>query len=793
MNIKNTLFLSIFFLFSNLSFSQAELNQNKEKISNAFTEFFKMDRENIHLHTNKTTYLSTDEIWFKGYILEKKSRKPYVATSNVYITLIDGTGEKIKTHLFYAENSVFDGSIKLDENTQTGTYYLQVYTNYMNNFMEDESSIYEINIINPTDGKMPANTNSKNFSVVNTEFFPESTVFLEGTSNTVGIKITDCNGNGISIKDGEIKDAQGITVTNFTTNELGYGKFDILQTKNEVYKAVFLVETKNIEKALPLPTANGITFSVNNYTFENKTTLKVKTNANSLNEYKNSPLTLVIQQNDNTSFVDFSFKENAPEQLLVIPGTDFSEGINTLYLIDKNAKKIAERIIFKPSKTNAAIDLKILKKQNDSIFISGKSALAMGSISVSVLPNDSKSLSDQKNIYTSFLFDNQLNDKAPKGNYFLSNFSKRKHYELDTYLICQKSKYSWQAMMSAPPQKKFDFDNGLTFKGTINKPLEDKKSFKVQLSSIAAGLNEFSEINDKNEFYFKNILVSDSATVHFSLLDKKERKSEIKLFAQILNNNRPFIKSFKVAKTECPTEINNSTDDSNYSFPKIANTVRLDSITIAGKVKKTPLANERRHNNSMSKGYKITEADSSRDLLQFIAANGYDVSIQGTSVIIIGRRATSFLGTRSPAIYIDDAPVMDFSQLLGYSLNSVDEIYINKNGYGGGMDAANGIIRVYSKKGTGGARKIKINSQSFTVKNGFQNNKNYINPKYTSYSDEGFKNFGNIHWEPYVESDENGLFTFAIPNYYQKTVKIVIEGIGTNGELISEIKTIAVP
>jgi len=793
MNCKNTLLLIIFSFFCNASFSQAELNQNKEKISNTFTEFFKLDRENIHLHTNKTTYLSTDEIWFKGYITEKKSRKPYVSTSNVYITLIDGKGEKIKTYLFYAENSVFDGSIKLDENTNTGTYYLQVYTNYMNNFMEDESGIFEINIINPTDGKMLSTAKNHNFTTVNTEFFPESNVFLEGTSNTVGIKITDCNGNGIGVKDGEIKDSQGITITNFTTNELGYGKFDILQTKNELYKAVFLVETKSIEKTLPLPTANGITFSVNNYTFDNKTTLKVKTNTNSLNEYKNGTLTLVIQQNSNTSFVDFSFKENTPEQLLVIPGTDFSEGINTLYLIDKNANKIAERIIFKPSKTDTAIDLKILKKQNDSIFISGKSALSMGSISIAVLPNDSKSLSDQKNIHTSFLFDNQLYEKAPKGNYFLSNFSKRKHYELDTYLICQKSKYSWQTMMTSQPQKKFDFDNGLTFKGTINKPLEDKKSFKVQLSSITAGLNEFSEINDKNEFYFKNILVSDSTTVHFSLLDKKERASEIKLFTQILNNNRPFIKPFKVTKFECPTEINNSTRETNYSFPKIANTVNLDSITITGKVKKTPLVNERRHNNSMSKGYKITEADSSRDLLQFIAANGYDVSIQGTSVIIVGRRATSFLGTKSPAIYIDDAPVMDFSQLLGYSLTSVDEIYINKSGYGGGMDAANGIIRVYSKKGTSGTRKIKINSQSFTVKNGFQKIKSYANPKYTSYSDDGFKNFGNIHWEPYVETDENGMFRFSIPNYNQKTVKVVIEGIGTDGQLVSEIKTIEIP
>jgi len=792
MRVQKIFFLFLLCITSFSSIAQAELNQTKQKIESAFTEFFKLDRENIHLHLNKNLYLNSDNIWFKGYIIEKKNKKPYTATSNVYITLMDKKGEKLMTKLFYADNSIFEGNIKLDENIKTGIYYLQVYTNYMNNFAEDESSVFEIKIINTEENTILPDTDIVNLETANIEFFPESNVFLEGTSNTIGVKITDCNGNGIIVKEGEIKDSKGITITNFSTNEFGYGKFDILQTKNELYKAVYTINSVKKEKALPLPSQNGITFSVNNYTFENKATLKVKTNANSLNNYKNELLTLVIQQNSNTAFVDFTFKENTPEQLIVLPDEVFSEGINTIYLTNKELKKLAERVIFKPSKFEKNLDLKIIKKQNDSISISGKTNIPLGSISISVLPADTKSVKKQKSIYNSFITNNELNEETPNGTYFYSNFNKRKHYELDTYLLSQKSKYNWQSMLIAPPQKKFDFDNGLTFKGTLNKPLSDKKAYKVQLSSIATGLNEFSEINDNNEFYFKNILAVDSTTIHFSLLDKKERREEIKLFAQILNNNRPFIKPFKTSGKDCPV-ITAQSEKSEYSFPKIANTVRLDTITINSKNKKPQLTNVKRYNNNMSKGFKISEADSNRDLLQFIAANGYDVSIQGVNVIITGRRSTSFLGTKSPAIYIDDAPVMDFSQLLGYSLRNVDEIYINKSGYGGGMDAANGIIRVYTKKGTGGVQKIKINSQSFVVKNGFQKLNPFKNPKYTSYTNEGFINFGTIHWEPYVETDENGMFKFSIPNYYQKSVKVIIEGIATDGQLISETKIIEIP
>jgi hypothetical protein len=782
----------IFFLFlSSLAFSQAQLNPNQEKIANAITEFYKLDRENIHLHLNKSAYLTSDEIWFKGYIIEKKSKKPFLPTSNVHIVLIDSKGEKVKSYLFYAENSVFEGNIKLDENINTGTYYLHVYTNYMNNFGEDESNAFEIKIINPNDNETIQNTAITDYNSITTEFYPESNVFLEGTSNTIGIKITDCNGNGITVKNGEIIDSKGITVTNFSTNDLGYGKFDILQTKNELYKAIFISNETKIEKALPLPVMNGIAFSVNNYTFENKTTLKIKTNTNSLTSYKNEPLTLVIQQDDDTSFVEFTFKENTTEQLLTLPSDNFAEGINNILLIDKNLKKIAERVIFKPAKFDRNINLKVLKTKNDSITISGSSPILMGSLSISVLPDNTKSDKNKKTIYNSFVLDNQLEGKTPKGNYFLSNFSKRKHYELDTYLICQKSKYNWQAMLIAPPQKKFDFDNGLTIKGTINKTLDNRNSYKVQLSSIPLGLNEFAEINDKNEFYFTNILASDSTTVHLSLLDKKEKSTEIKLFTQVLNNNRPFIKLFKPLKKECPTI--NTVDDSDYDFPKIANTIRLDSINISTTTKKPTFKNVGRHGNAMAKSFKITEADHSRDILQFIAANGYDVMIQGGTVTIVGRRSTSFMGTKSPLIYIDDVPNMDFNLLLGYSLREVDEIYINKRGYGGGMEAANGVIRIYTKKGVSGYQKFSINSQSFLVKNGFQPAKRFTNPKYTSFSSDGFKDFGTIHWEPYVETDENGVFNFSMPNLNQKSVQITIEGISSDGQLISETKIIEIP
>lgn len=51
---------------------------------------------------------------------------------------------------------------------------------------------------------------------------------------------------------------------------------------------------------------------------------------------------------------------------------------------------------------------------------------------------------------------------------------------------------------------------------------------------------------------------------------------------------------------------------------------------------------------------------------------------------------------------------------------------------------------------------------------------------------------GTINWEPNKLTNENGTFYFSIPNFYQKSIKVIIEGIDSNGRLISETKNITI-
>ena len=65
--------------------------------------------------------------------------------------------------------------------------------------------------------------------------------------------------------------------------------------------------------------------------------------------------------------------------------------------------------------------------------------------------------------------------------------------------------------------------------------------------------------------------------------------------------------------------------------------------------------------------------------------------------------------------------------------------------------------------------------------------------KYDNVKDIGFKSYGTIDWKQNIITDENGNFIFSIPNLYQSNVKIIIEGINNEGQLISTTNLVEIP
>ncbi|WP_396171485.1 hypothetical protein, partial [Flavobacterium sp.] len=230
--MKQAISIILILLTRTLLFSQnAEIPQ---KIKTNLEDYFHFERENIHVQFNKTIYISNENIAFKGYVFNKQSSVPNLNTTNVQLIIYDAQGEVIQRKLLYTTLGTFDDIVTLDEKLASGKYHFHFYTNWMNNFMEDESFVQTIEIINQKDSYQ-FKSDQADFSTASINFNPESGAFIKGINNTIGIQIKDCNEIGIQIMEGFLVDSKGATITTFFTNKMGYGKLELTPDLNETY------------------------------------------------------------------------------------------------------------------------------------------------------------------------------------------------------------------------------------------------------------------------------------------------------------------------------------------------------------------------------------------------------------------------------------------------------------------------------------------------------------------------------------------------------------------------------
>ena len=769
--MKKSLLLILFLVF----FSGIAQNNLDEKLIN----YFKLDRENIHLHLNKTIYLTNETIWFKGYVIEKKASKLNFLTTNVHVRLLDATKKEIFNKLFYASNGTIIGQFDLNKNLSSGDYYLQVYTNYMNNFIEDESTLLKINLINYKNSLSENIAANDNLTI---SYGFESNLFMEDIDNVIGINIKDCKGRGVKVGTIDVIDSKDELLSTFTTNQEGYGKFELFSTKNDQYRLRFSYKNKVYTQNLPTPVSEGIALAVNNYAVDGKVLIKIKTNLHTLNKIKNTPLSLLIQKNDFANSIHFNLEKLTTE--FMINKSELQEGVNAVRLINEKLDVVSERLFYNQTTKSEKIILKSIVKSKDSITIKAVIPNRIANLSVSALPINSLTNHQSNHILSSLTFNNYCDIDGLNYDYYFNTYNKRKEFELDLVFLQQhKNKYNWRAIIHDTPKTTYSFDVGINLSGKINQTLNHKEKLKLRLFSMN-GLNEKTEINANNEFTFTNILAIDSSNIHFSLLKNNEKLQNLNLISRLENNEKKFLKEPQIKTSECNEYIYTDNKDIE-DFPKLENTTQLESITI-NETKKPKLENERDYSNNMAKGYKISDADygSYRDVLSFIASHGYDVSIEGTSVVIRARVTRTIMGSNSPAVFLDNSPVYDFSQLQNMLLVEIDEIYVNKHGYGMGDNGINGSIRIYRKKGYySPPRANEIKSKSILITKGFQPLKTFKNSTYENYSDLAFQKNGTIAWIPNIYTDEEGNFSFSLPHLNQKQINVNIQGIDNFGQL----------
>ncbi|MFN3967952.1 hypothetical protein [Flavobacterium sp.] len=776
---KNTFFLFIL-MMSNIIFSQEAIDENRSRIISALENYFFLEREAIHLHLDKTTFLTNEKIWYQGYIINRKTKKPFF-TTNVFVVLYDEKGKQVSEKLIYAYNGIFSGVIDLDAKMTSGNYYIQVYTNWMNNFSEDESGIFKINIINPSEGVK----NDKKIDDDSLELYltPEGKNLVANVSNTIGIRVKDCRGNSPENLEATLQNAKGETLKNIHINAAGFGKFEV-NPEDDFDKVVLKHNDKTIVKTLPYKQSVGFGLEVNNFSFETKTIIKIKTNLATIESFKAQKAYLIVHQDSKHFIYDLVMDKNSLEQTISLQNTDLFSGINTIRIVDSNLKEWANRVIYNAPKKETPISITKNYRKEDKIGFVGYSSAPNTSFSITIVPTETKSLKENYSILAGLGINPYITESLPNANYYLFEPKRIKNYELDLFLLNQAvPKYDWENIKTTKPATNFSFDIGLTLKGNINKNVKNYSDYKVKITSFKDQIIKSTEINEKGEYVFENLILTDSTTLAMTLLKLPNFEIiDTKIGHQVLNRKKPFYKPFKPNMSQVCPEIKAENTIVDLDLPKFSSqAIQLEEIKVEKK-----LTYQRSIGNGHLMGYKVDEIMENIDLLSFIERNGFTVIRRFGDATIYSRVINTLNAERpTPQIIIDGRVLMNQFEFTTMRMSDFDEIYISSNALVPGMLNRSGIIKAYTKKNFK-PNHIKADPNNVLIKEAFSLYPIFKNADYKNTNNLGFDHFGLIEWASLLNSGEEGQFLFKITDYNKPTVKAIIEGMTQEGKLIHD-------
>ncbi len=768
-------------------------------IENAISNYFSLERESLFLHLNKSTFIVGEEIWFKGYLFNRQLSIPAVASSNVYVGLYDKEGNQLLKNLYRSKDGYSKGSIAIDSTFKSGEYYIKGSTNWMRNFFEDDSFVQKIQILNK---KVVLQKNEE--VQYDFQILPEGGHIINEIENNIGFKVIDQQGRGILIKEGLLIDQNNNVIQNFKSNAFGMGSFSFSPEKNTTYKVRAVLENgRQVETPMPAIKEKGISITINNSS-RSSAIISLKTNKNTLKDISKKNYQLLIHQEGKSKIIPLIFNE--AEVLISLKREDLFKGVNTVTLFDANKTPLLERLFFNNYQTEfPKVYASYQNSTKDSIEITLKVLSELQTpknLSISVLPENTKSYTHRNNIFSTFLLKSYLKGFIENPGYYFINVDRKKEYDLDLLLLTQGwSRYNWDVVFNNPPVKRFEFENGITLKGRFSDP----KLHKYLGFYISKSRNHPSGLFNLEGATFEvpNFFIEKDEEIQIALEKKNNEFIPSKVATQLIWNKSkdqiiPFI--FTSNTYNLTQDISSYTDD---------NTIFLNEVEVQENQKSLRNSSFNSRNDIVvtqetvtkfpqvldiirSKGFIVDDhtdlgkvAILSRNIQSISQTNSLSISSEEDVINAIGNNSS-----QAPTLFYNGTILRDFDFLYKLNTQEIERIVINKTGYGEGSRGAGGVIKIWGRTTPLNASAKKKALSLIDASEGFTPSKKFYNPQYINYTNPVFKFYGTIHWIPEIITNNDGTVVFKVANTALKNISFYVEGMGKDGSLVAAIKSI---
>ncbi len=757
--------------------------------------------QKVYLQLDRENYVAGQTTFFKAYL--QTDYLPDTISSTLYTELINASSLTIikkYSHPIFLGGAA--GSIDLPDSLFTGRYLVRSYTPEMAATGNDFAFQQYLFVYGKT-SKAIAITEPDSLRL---EFFPEGGNLVNGLATTVAFKATNRNGLPVNIS-GVIRNAKGEEVSSISTVHDGMGMFDITPASAGGYFAT--ISGQPGKYYLPAVVDKGIALAIIPHPQGSFFEIKQKGGD------ENFIAAYMIGQMQHHFVFRKNFTGNIAEMQGVINSTSLHSGIMQVTVFNKNGVPLAERLCFINNKEN--VQPATLSTDTLSFLAGGRNRFSIlmkdtiqGHLSVAITdPSLDLNAVRENNIISSLLLTADLKGYIHNPAWYFSSNDDSVKNALDLVMMVNGwRRFKWTEIEKQPLVVKknnsyITLDGRALLQGT-KKPFADKQLL-LMISSVNVKKNrntQFLQTDRDGKFRIDSLVFFDKNRLLFT--DVRGKKSQ---YIDVELNDDSILNGAKLPTGTMQRFLQNETLSSSkwkmdYEAIQKANGILLDEVKVKA-IKKTPQqVVDENYTSGMFSGDAVKavdlvnsdEASTYMNIFDYLQSrvSGLTVTNDGLDYGLFYRQGPSIssMGNIPMTIFLDEIET-DASVVASIPGNQVAYLKIYGTFAGGWGNSPGGAIAIYTKKGDD--YKSSTSFSNIKSYDGYSVTKEFYAPDYKVNTDVLSTDYRTtLDWRPliFVNSINPRIPISFYNNSRTKTYKVVVEGMTTNGKLISLEKVI---
>jgi len=747
--------------------------------------------------------MAGDDIWYKAYLTNAQTNFLLNSSNNLYVEIIKSDGGLIARRLTRLDNGLGNGDFKLSDTLSSGIYKIRAYTNWMLNFGDNFIFEKKIQIIRNDDKGLlskdsllasaeqsDSQSHSDTPSSGLVQFFPEGGAMISGVQSVIAFKVSGSIPTSAKKITGSIYTEAGKRISDFSTDEAGFGSLKITAEANATYYAAGTNSMgENFRIELPKALLKGFVIKIGQTS--NLFELSLLTNLSTLSELGTSAFTIVVRSKGKKCLTKEFHVKNL-ETKLTLDGKELPEGILVITIYDYDSRPVCERLVYNQIMGPEELIIQTDKKKYNtntpvSIEISVTNSIGKplnGNVSLSV--SDAEILNRGGNIITYLNFKSEIRGEIENPTQYFDSKQNPQLEKLDLLLLTQGWRdYLWKRLADSALRISYAPEQGITISGKVRKiwsksPVADANV--TLFAPKAQGQKLFSARTDSaGRFLMSNIVFFGYKYLNFT-----SRRNDGKKLGWIQIDSThsyiPPIHAFPAVSSSF-LEKNNLVELSNKNVglkgkSSFSDTNRLAEVVI--KQSRSILPTERFHINQ-------TDHQEYSNLIQYLLYKISGTSMEArkcgldefseTPVLIYRGMSVSVTGSYTNGNKIDRRFTCPWDY-LGQPMNKIIQVTIKRR------HTINGDIPSVEVLLRPNALDAGNFANTMADLEGYYSARSFYNPLSSATGPVNNFSAATIYWQPNVVVKDGRAVVKYSHAGTSKTVQIEIEGLTDNGRPI---------